>query len=374
MILLTGANGHLGANLLRRLLADGEACACCYGQQRQCERRGTPGRARVRRPARSGFSAGRDRGCRAGLSLRCADFDRRRRRAGDLRQQRSRHPQPAAGGTAQRGPPCRRVRLAECGRPPIRPPHRRGRAVQSVRAPPAVCCVKSRGRARMPEGGGGRARRGDRDLLCDPRAERLQTVAHGPGADRLCQWPAAGVYSRRVRVRCGARHRRRPRACDARGPDRPALYFQQWLHDARFAVRSLWRADWAAEATPPAACADAGGASEAGIEESFSRIFLPGRRQLLTPGAVRLLRMGRRADCSKAKGELGYRPTAIADAVREAHRWLVARGAIAPPPVRGMRQGADARRTRPAVRPPPRLPGGLPTSGTPLSSAATRSG
>ena len=73
----------------------------------------------------------------------------------------------------------------------------------------------------------------------------------------------------------------------------------------------------------------------AGIEESFSRIFLPGRRQLLTPGAVRLLRMGRRADCSKAKGELGYRPTAITDAVREAHRWLVARGAIAPPPVRG---------------------------------------
>jgi uncharacterized protein YbjT (DUF2867 family) len=25
MVLLTGANGHLGANLLRRLLADGEA-------------------------------------------------------------------------------------------------------------------------------------------------------------------------------------------------------------------------------------------------------------------------------------------------------------------------------------------------------------
>jgi nucleoside-diphosphate-sugar epimerase len=67
----------------------------------------------------------------------------------------------------------------------------------------------------------------------------------------------------------------------------------------------------------------------AGIEDFISRRFLPGRRQLLTPGAVRLLRMGRRADCSKAQGELGYRPTSIADAVREAHQWFVARGAIA---------------------------------------------
>jgi hypothetical protein len=40
--------------------------------------------------------------------------------------------------------------------------------------------------------------------------------------------------------------------------------------------------------------------------------------------------MGRRADCSKAQVELGYRPTAIADAVREAHQWFVASGAIAP--------------------------------------------
>lgn len=71
------------------------------------------------------------------------------------------------------------------------------------------------------------------------------------------------------------------------------------------------------------------------------RYFLPGRRQLLTPAAVRILRMGRQADCSKARHELGYRPTPIADAVREAYRAFVARGAIRPPST-GARQVAGA--------------------------------
>ena len=62
--------------------------------------------------------------------------------------------------------------------------------------------------------------------------------------------------------------------------------------------------------------------------ERFCRYFLPGRRPLLTPAAVRLLRMNRRADIGKARSELGFRPTAIADAVGEAYRWFVARGAI----------------------------------------------
>jgi nucleoside-diphosphate-sugar epimerase len=67
------------------------------------------------------------------------------------------------------------------------------------------------------------------------------------------------------------------------------------------------------------------------IEEWLCRFVAPGRRQLLTPAAVRLLRMGRRADSGKAQRELGYRPTSIADAVREAYQWFVAREAIKTP-------------------------------------------
>lgn len=54
----------------------------------------------------------------------------------------------------------------------------------------------------------------------------------------------------------------------------------------------------------------------------------PGAEPRFTPGAVRLLRMQRRADCSKAKGELGYAPTSVAQAVREAYADFVRRGVI----------------------------------------------
>jgi nucleoside-diphosphate-sugar epimerase len=56
--------------------------------------------------------------------------------------------------------------------------------------------------------------------------------------------------------------------------------------------------------------------------------FFPDVPQRFTPGAIRLLRMQRRADCSKARRELGYEPTAIEDAIQEAYDWFVARGAI----------------------------------------------
>lgn len=70
--------------------------------------------------------------------------------------------------------------------------------------------------------------------------------------------------------------------------------------------------------------------------------FLPRVEQRLTPAAVRLLTQGRHADCSRARDELGYHPTPIADAVREACQDFVRRGlipngrtmvAVAPPPV-----------------------------------------
>ena len=76
------------------------------------------------------------------------------------------------------------------------------------------------------------------------------------------------------------------------------------------------------------------------IGELVHRYILPGRRQLLTPAAVRLVRMGRRADSGKAQRELGYRPGSIADAVREAYEWFVTRGAIvAPVPLGAAKHG-----------------------------------
>jgi nucleoside-diphosphate-sugar epimerase len=56
--------------------------------------------------------------------------------------------------------------------------------------------------------------------------------------------------------------------------------------------------------------------------------FFPTVPQRFTPAAVRLLRMQRRADCSKAKQELGYQPTGVAQAVRDAYECFVRRGVI----------------------------------------------
>lgn len=52
------------------------------------------------------------------------------------------------------------------------------------------------------------------------------------------------------------------------------------------------------------------------------------RDHLLTPAAVRLLRQGRRADCTRARTELGFTPTSVEDAIRDAHADFVRRGLI----------------------------------------------
>jgi nucleoside-diphosphate-sugar epimerase len=68
----------------------------------------------------------------------------------------------------------------------------------------------------------------------------------------------------------------------------------------------------------------------AGIAEVSSRVLqlFPSLPQRLTPGAVRILRMHRRADLTKARMELGYQPTSIEEALRAAYEWFVADGQI----------------------------------------------
>ncbi len=69
--------------------------------------------------------------------------------------------------------------------------------------------------------------------------------------------------------------------------------------------------------------------------------FAPGVPQRFTPGAVRILRMQRHADISKARAELGYEPTSIRRAVHEAYADFARRGLV---PVRaGMVDPAEPR-------------------------------
>jgi 3beta-hydroxysteroid-4beta-carboxylate 3-dehydrogenase (decarboxylating) len=61
--------------------------------------------------------------------------------------------------------------------------------------------------------------------------------------------------------------------------------------------------------------------------------FFPKVSQRFTPAAVRLLQMRRRADTGRAQRELGYQPTSIEDALREAYEHFVLRGEIPSPVV-----------------------------------------
>jgi nucleoside-diphosphate-sugar epimerase len=76
----------------------------------------------------------------------------------------------------------------------------------------------------------------------------------------------------------------------------------------------------------------------------LSNLF-PGVPQRFTPAAVRLLQMRRRADTGKAQRELGYRPTSIEDAWQEAYEHFVERGEIKNPAVPVRPRAAAAKAT-----------------------------
>ena len=67
------------------------------------------------------------------------------------------------------------------------------------------------------------------------------------------------------------------------------------------------------------------------VASSYLSRFHPDFPQRFTPGAIRLLRKCRHADVSKAKLELGYQPTTIRDAVHEAYAFHYGRNAIKNP-------------------------------------------
>ena len=65
--------------------------------------------------------------------------------------------------------------------------------------------------------------------------------------------------------------------------------------------------------------------------EALVKIFAPSYPLRFTAGAVRILSMCRRADTQKAQTELGFVPTQVEDAVREAYEWFVREGHIKSP-------------------------------------------
>jgi nucleoside-diphosphate-sugar epimerase len=72
----------------------------------------------------------------------------------------------------------------------------------------------------------------------------------------------------------------------------------------------------------------------AGLAAAADGVFpwlLPRLPRRFTRAAVRLLRMHRHADCGKARAELGYQPTSIVEAVRAAYEFFVRRGKIRVP-------------------------------------------
>src|SRR5262249_51175117 len=99
------------------------------------------------------------------------------------------------------------------------------------------------------------------------------------------------------------------------------------------------------------------------------RCFAPDASQRFTPGAVRILRMQRRANIGKARAELGYQPTTIRQAIEEQYRFFVAQGWIRRPGPTATSGHAGRRADRDAGREDPTPVG---ARGTPLAGPRAR--
>lgn len=86
--------------------------------------------------------------------------------------------------------------------------------------------------------------------------------------------------------------------------------------------------------------------------------FHPSFPQRFTPGAIRLLKLRRRANTAKARSELGYQPTGIRAAVHEAYAFHYQRNAIVNPEAK--RVAAEPAGTAPAGEVVPLASGGGP--------------
>ena len=76
-------------------------------------------------------------------------------------------------------------------------------------------------------------------------------------------------------------------------------------------------------------------AGVAEVTSLFMSTFFPETPLRFTPAAVRLLRMQRKADTSKAQIELGFAPTDVRSAIHEAYAHFAERGLVPQGPARG---------------------------------------
>lgn len=68
--------------------------------------------------------------------------------------------------------------------------------------------------------------------------------------------------------------------------------------------------------------------SAAGFNDVVMRSLRPHAERVFTSAAVRFMQREQRADTSKAQRELGFKPTCLVAAVQEAYDWFVSRGMI----------------------------------------------